>query len=617
MLKGITIKAKLITLASLVTVSMMLYGVFENMIINKIIYAEEVASQNWFIETELLALRRHEKDFFSRMDDKYLEKHAEVMAHLKMDLIKLNEDYLELFNRGTNNSTTLSKLDMYQDSFIELANISHQIYDKDGLEKEIDDARTKLEEAIVRTQSIRVEHVMVGLIEADYEFRIQHSQETLDELLSSKKALEIAIAEYPMVKPIYDAYFSAYNELIDLHLKMGFEHNEGLKGVMRKTAQEAETVIVENAKSISLLIANYIEEHKLKLHIFGLVLLLFTLSFVFVIASNINSRLNALNHMVKALSTGNRDLTSRINFKGNDEFSEIARSFNRFIESLQEAFQEIKVSYEAINLASHEMSEKLNLTTQGFSEAVTRVNSISSSIHELVTVNSEINLSINATDDASSKLSNANEQALNISRESNAEINGLNEKLLNGQERISELNEQSAKIQSVTKAIQELASQINLLSLNAAIEAARAGEQGKGFAVVADEVRSLSGKTDEATLAIDETIVELQKKIAVVVDILEESTKTAQDTLSKSKHANNELVTVEGLCQSLSSQTSQLATASEEQQYTNNEVDNHLQELVAISSANEEQIVQSQHSTDIVLLQSKKLKATIDSFKVS
>ncbi|WP_299805080.1 hypothetical protein [uncultured Shewanella sp.] len=86
--------------------------------------------------------------------------------------------------------------------------------------------------------------------------------------------------------------------------------------------------------------------------------------------------------------------------------------------------------------------------------------------------------------------------------------------------------------------------------------------------------------------------------------------------MTKSKDANNELITVEDLCRSLSSQTSQLATASEEQQYTNNEVNGHLQELVAISSANEDQIAQSQQSTDIVLLQSKKLKATIDSFKV-
>ncbi len=612
-----TIKAKLIILASLVTISMIVYAFLENVIINKIIYAEEVASQNWFIETELLTLRRYEKDFFSRLDDQYLDKHASIMDHLTRDLVKLNEDYLLLFNKSANNSLTLSKLDTYQDSFLALAKISHQIYDKDGLEKKIDDARRKLEEAIVDTQSMSMENAMVELIEADYEFRIQHSQETLDNLLSRKKVLDTVIIEYPSIRDIYNVYFSAYNELIELHLKMGFEYDEGLRGSMRQAAQEAEAVIINNAKNISKVITDYIGEQKIKLHVWGLFLLLFTLVFVFVIASNINSRLKSLNHTVKALSTGNRDLTSRINFNGNDEFSDIACSFNQFIESLQVAFQEIRVSYEAINHASHEMSDKLNITTQGFSEAVARVNNISSSVHELVTVNSEINLSINAADDASNKLNNANEQALSISGESNKEINELNKKLLSGQERISQLSEQSAKIQSVTKAIQELASQINLLSLNAAIEAARAGEQGKGFAVVADEVRSLSGKTDEATLAIDETIIELQAKIAAVVDILEESTKTAQGTLNKSKHADSELVTVKGLCQNLSTQTSQLATASEEQQYTNNEVDSHLQELVAISNANEAQIIQSQHSTDIVLLQSKKLKATIDSFKVS
>ena len=119
---------------------------------------------------------------------------------------------------------------------------------------------------------------------------------------------------------------------------------------------------------------------------------------------------------------------------------------------------------------------------------------------------------------------------------------------------IKELTEHVAKVQEFTDTIIDIATQTNLLSLNASIEAARAGEAGKGFAVVADEIRKLSDQTREASDSINEIVNQLNNNTKVanesisgaITAILEQNEKITQ-TGKQFRDIKNETVILDDL----------------------------------------------------------------------
>lgn len=110
--------------------------------------------------------------------------------------------------------------------------------------------------------------------------------------------------------------------------------------------------------------------------------------------------------------------------------------------------------------------------------------------------------------------------------------------------KIEEMGQRSQEIGAIIETIEDIASQTNLLALNAAIEAARAGEHGKGFAVVADEVRKLAERSSLATKEIGKLITGIQSTVSEAVQAMAESSREVQDGVSNANLAGKALIDI-------------------------------------------------------------------------
>jgi methyl-accepting chemotaxis protein len=111
-------------------------------------------------------------------------------------------------------------------------------------------------------------------------------------------------------------------------------------------------------------------------------------------------------------------------------------------------------------------------------------------------------------------------------------------------QKVQEMGQRSEQIGTIVQTVENIASQTNLLALNAAIEAARAGEHGKGFAVVADEVRKLAEKSAGATKEISGLVKSIQSTVSEAVQAMKESTNEVKNGVELANQSGEALGTI-------------------------------------------------------------------------
>ncbi|OLN24770.1 Methyl-accepting chemotaxis protein [Desulfovibrio sp. DV] len=169
------------------------------------------------------------------------------------------------------------------------------------------------------------------------------------------------------------------------------------------------------------------------------------------------------------------------------------------------------------------------------------------------------------------------------------------------------LGKQAESIGQVLGVISDIADQTNLLALNAAIEAARAGEAGRGFAVVADEVRKLAEKTMTATKEVGAAIGDIQSGTRKNIDNVAQTVAAVEEAGGLAVTAGDTLGEIVGLVDMAADQVRSIATASEQQSSTSEEINRSVEDISRISSESAEAMDQAGRAVAELVEQAREL----------
>ena len=210
-------------------------------------------------------------------------------------------------------------------------------------------------------------------------------------------------------------------------------------------------------------------------------------------------RLAVVRDALEDIASGDGDLTRRLAVHGNDELTQIARSFNHFVDKIASVLLRIRESSEAVRHASTEIAG-------GNHDLSARTERQASSLEETAAAMEQLTATVQQNAENARQAQRLVAEASEIARNGGAVV-GQVVQTMGG------IEQASHKIADIISVIDGIAFQTNILALNAAVEAARAGEQGRGFAVVAGEVRTLAQRSATAAHEIKALIVDSVKQV--------------------------------------------------------------------------------------------------------
>mgnify|MGYP000870265209 FL=1 len=386
--------------------------------------------------------------------------------------------------------------------------------------------------------------------------------------------------------------------------------------------------------------------NSLLLSIFSTIILTGAIAiFVSVIFSrSIVRPIKEVNNQLKDIAEGEGDLTKEIHVKSQDEIGDMAKEFNKMLKSLRTMLSHVNQTSEQVAVSSGELLSISEQTASATNQITISIQEVAKSAEiqgknteESAEAIAQITGGIQQIANSIGTVAEAANETMNQASIGNeyiqkvvGEVENMHNATTDTIEMMEKLTNHSNEIGKIIDVITGISEQTNLLALNAAIEAARAGEHGKGFAVVADEVRKLADQSRDSANQISEIIKFIQNDILKASEMASDANSVAKNGLSLAEETGKSFEQIVKSIENVSEQADELSTITEELSASIEQVNISIERISQlaltnssstseIASASEEQLATVQEvtsSANALANMADELRVLVGRFKI-
>lgn len=299
-----------------------------------------------------------------------------------------------------------------------------------------------------------------------------------------------------------------------------------------------------------------------------------------------------------------------------DEVGLLTQTFARMSENLRE---QIRGLVEVANVLGSAASEIVASTTQlaaSASESAAAVSETTTTVEEVRQTAQLANQKAKLVSDTAQKAVQVSQAGRKSSEDVAVGMNRIRQQMEAIAASMVRLSEQSQAIGQIIATVEDIATQSNLLAVNAAIEAARAGEHGKGFGVVAQEVKSLAEQSRQATNQVRTILGDIQKATGAAVMATEEGSKAVEAGMRQTEAAGSSIQTLAVSVNEAAQAATQISASSQQQLVGVDQVAGAMDSIRQASTQNVESAKQLESATRNLNDLGQRLKTMVERYQL-